>query len=75
VSIRGGRPPDSRRAIADWVVPVSSASSCWESPCAFALLGDLLRYLREEPALIRVDVREPGAQLLEGVSTHIAGVL
>jgi hypothetical protein len=72
VSIRGGRPPDSRRAIADWVVPVSSASSCWES---LALLGDLLRYLREEPALIRIDVREPGAQLLEGVSTHIAGVL
>src|SRR6266545_3700159 len=34
VSILGGRPPDSRRAIADWVVPVSSASSFWESPCA-----------------------------------------
>src|ERR1700694_6095404 len=32
--MRGGRPPDSRRAIADCVVPVSSASSFWESPRA-----------------------------------------
>jgi hypothetical protein len=40
-----------------------------------ALLGDLLRDLREEPPLIRVYVREPCAQLLEGVSTHIAVVL
>jgi hypothetical protein len=30
VSMRGGRPPDSRRAIADCVVPVSSASSACE---------------------------------------------
>src|SRR4029453_16032319 len=34
VSIRGGRPPDSSRAIADWVVPVSSASSAWRTRCA-----------------------------------------
>jgi hypothetical protein len=32
VSIRGGRPPRSSRAIADCVVPVSSASSRCERP-------------------------------------------
>src|SRR5919198_3779725 len=30
VSIRGGRPPRSKRAIADWVVPHSTPSSCCE---------------------------------------------
>ena len=34
VSIRGGRPPRSRRAMADCVVPQSSARSRWESPIA-----------------------------------------
>src|SRR6266516_3722453 len=32
VSMRGGRPPRSSRAIADCVVPTSSASSRWERP-------------------------------------------
>jgi hypothetical protein len=34
VSIRGGRPPRSKRAIADCVVPTISASSRWENPFA-----------------------------------------
>src|SRR6266545_4747786 len=34
VSMRGGRPPLSRRAIADCVVPHNSASCCWERPSA-----------------------------------------
>jgi hypothetical protein len=54
VSMRGGRPPLSRRAIADCVVPQSSAGLLLReahlNPAGCDLLGDL----REEPALIRV---------------------
>jgi hypothetical protein len=52
--MRGGRPPLSRRAIADCVVPQSSAGLLLReahlNPAGCDLLGDL----REEPALIRV---------------------
>ena len=36
------------------------------------LIGDLLGDLREEPAVVPVDVGKPLAQLLEGVRAHIS---
>ena len=50
--MRGGRPPDSSRAIADWVVPQTLASGSREAQLA-ATVGDLLGDLGEEPAVLR----------------------
>ena len=72
VSIRGGRPPDSSRAIADCVVPVSSASSFCDRPSALRCEVTWSRHAREEPPLVGVDVGESLAELLEGVRAHIA---
>ena len=68
VSMRGGRPPDSRRAIADCVVPRARQAAFWESSLRLALTGDLLGDLREEPAAVRVDVRQALSQALEDLS-------
>ncbi len=75
VSMRGGLPPASSRAIADCVVPVSSASSACERPSSFRRPRDFLRHLREEPSLVGIDVREPFAEALESFRPHIASLL
>ena len=40
-----------------------------------ALLRDLLRDTRKEPALIGIDVREPLAEAFESISLHIPSLL
>ena len=52
VSIRGGLPPRSSRAIADCVVPTSSASSRCDRALLLPALGHLLRNSCEEPASV-----------------------
>ena len=73
--MRGGRPPASSRAIADCVVPVSSARLRLGQVLALALRSNFLGDLAEEPALVGIDVREPLAQSLEGIRLHISPLL
>ena len=75
VSIRGGRPPDSSRAIADCVVAGQLGQLLLGKPEGLPLLGDLLRDAREEPALVGVDVGEPFAKPFESIRSHISRLL
>ena len=64
VSMRGGRPPASSRAIADCVVPHFSASSFCDSPALEPPLGDVVGDLGEEP-LALLDMGDALAQPLD----------
>ena len=75
MSIRGGRPPDSSRAIADCVVAGQLGELLLGEPARLPLLGDVVGDPREEPALVGVDVREPLAKAFESVGAHISRLL